>query len=421
MKMKKSLLLLVIFFSLFGSLRAQIWKDSLDVTVYGYVKLDAFLDTRETVNGREGHFLLWPTKPVFDDDGNDINAHTCFNMLAVQSNFGIKVTGPEIFKAKSQAKIEGDFFGQLNDNVNLIRLRHAFFQLDWKHSNLLIGQYWNPVFNLGAFPNTVSFTTGTPILPFSRNPQVRYTQILKNFAIIGVVQSQRDYPSFGPTSNQGSSVPDSKFLRNAGMPEFHAKITYAKLSENFDIRAGVGAGYKQIMPRTSTLTGYATHQKVPGMSASAYLNCRLRIWTFKTGIIYGNNATDVMSLGGFAVHSVTDSIRDFYEYTTLASYSIWSELSIQVHKFNIGVFGGRVTNLGSDKTINGQVWGLGNDIAYIYRISPRVYYQQKAFRVAFELEHTVASFGEMNDFGVPKNGEEVANTRFLLGVYYFFN
>jgi hypothetical protein len=139
MKYLKFLVLLIFSLQLMSvSAQKSSWKDSLDINVYGYVKLDAFYDTRETVNGREGHFLLWPAAPDYD--------------------------------------------------------------------------------NLGAFPNTISFTTGTPVLPFSRNPQIRVIQYLGSFALIGVIQSQRDYPSFGPNpANPMSSIPSSEFLKNSGL------------------------------------------------------------------------------------------------------------------------------------------------------------------------------------------------------------
>ncbi len=91
------------------------WLDSISINPYGYVKLDAFYDTREIVSGREGHFLLWPAPPVYDTEGNDINDKSFFNMLAVQSNFGLSVKGPQVLKAKTSARIEADFFGQKND------------------------------------------------------------------------------------------------------------------------------------------------------------------------------------------------------------------------------------------------------------------------------------------------------------------
>lgn len=422
--MKPALLALIglIFtVNLFGTEKVN-WPDSINVVPYGYVKLDAFYDSRKVVSGREGHFLLWPAPPDLDTEGNDLADKPSFNMLAVQSNFGLKVSGPIILNANSTAKIEGDFFGQKNDNINLLRLRHAFLKLSWEKTDLLVGQFWNPVFNLEAFPYTVSFTTGTPVLPFSRNPQIKLSHKTGNFKFSGIVLSQRDYPSYGPDPADPSvSIPSSHFLKNSALPEFHAKIGYKKKFDNMTLKAGAGAGYKQIMPRTVTNTGYKTDATVPGMSATAYLSLGNKKFRIATGGIYGNNATDVMSIGGFAVKGICDTTKNFYNYTTLSSGSLWADLSYNTDNFHFGVLGGYVKHLGAADPIVGMSWGLANNMAYLYRIAPRVWYQKKSFRISFEIEHTAAAFGNPDETGIVRDAQEVANSRFLLGLYYFFN
>lgn len=421
--MKSKLLFVLMFFSVAaGFAQDKNWKELLDPKVYGYVKLDAFYDSRQNVTGREGHFNLWPKDISLDKDGVDKNAAPSFNMLAVQTMLGVKVNGPEILNAKTFAAVEGDFFGQKNDNVNLIRLRHAYFKMTWKTTDLLIGQYWNPVFNLGAFPTTVSFNTGTPILPFSRNPQIRVTQHFGEFAIIGIVQGQRDYSTYGPDpSNPAKSISSSEFLKNSKLPEFHLKLTLDHKHGDCNLKAGIGAGYKRIVPRLITETGYATNQSVPGISSTAYVNYRYKKFNIKFGGTYGSNATDVMSIGGFGVSAILDVERNIYEYTPLASGSLWGDISQGFGAFHVGVFGGYVKHLGADKNLVGPTWGLANNIAYLVRISPRVWYQKKAFRVALELERTVAGYGNPDSVsGIPTDVHEVANNRLLLGVYYFF-
>ncbi|MEA3448136.1 MAG: hypothetical protein U9Q98_06765 [Bacteroidota bacterium] len=423
--MKKTAILVLIIMISGGAAISQeknTWLDSIQVTPYGYVKMDAFYDTRETVNGREGHFLLWPAPPVYDTEGNDINDKVSFNMLAVQTNFGLSVKGPQVLKAKTSARIEGDFFGQKNDNINLVRLRHAYLKMKWKTTEFLAGQFWNPVFNLEAFPYTVSFTTGTPVLPFSRNPQIRLTQQLGQFTLMGIVQSQRDYPSFGPDpDNPGVSIPSPEFLSNSGMPEFHVKLGWKTTNNGWTYKTGVGGGCKKIMPRTVTSTNYKTNTTVPGYSATGYISIGNKHFRFAGGAIYGNNATDVMSPGGFAVSAVIDSVRDMVKYTTLSSGSVWTDISGQINKFHVGVFSGYLKHFGAADEIVGNTWGVSNDMAYMYRVAPRVWYQNKFIRVSFEIEHTAAAFGTPDEHGVVQNPEEVANTRFLLGVYCFFN
>ena len=144
-------------------------KKNYGITFSGFVKNDFFLDTRQTVSSREGHFLLWPDTENLDANHKDINTGYNLNMLAIQSRLTGKITGPDAFGAKTSGVIEGDFFAQANDNINLFRLRHAFLKLNWSHAEVLTGQYWNPLFVTECFPGTVSFNTGAPLQSFSYN------------------------------------------------------------------------------------------------------------------------------------------------------------------------------------------------------------------------------------------------------------
>ena len=148
---------------------AQAAESGSGITFSGFVNVDLMVDSRQTVAAREGHFLLYPVAESLDMDGDDINARPNLNMLAVRTRLKGSISGPEAFGAKTKGIIEGAFFGHTESDVNGFRLRHAFVTLDWSSSNLLIGQYWHPMFVTEVFPGTVSFNTGAPFQPFSRN------------------------------------------------------------------------------------------------------------------------------------------------------------------------------------------------------------------------------------------------------------
>ncbi len=61
------------------------------------------------------------------------------------------ITGPDAFGAKTSGVIEADFFAQLNPNINLLRLRHAYVKFNWEHLEFLAGQTWNPLFRYRLF------------------------------------------------------------------------------------------------------------------------------------------------------------------------------------------------------------------------------------------------------------------------------
>src|SRR5210317_1659166 len=148
--MKKYLIIvLALFFSM--SLTAQEEESKFGIKFSGFVKNDFFIDSRQTICAREGHFLLWPAPEELDEYGNDINAKSTFNMLAIQSRLSGKITGPNAFGAKTSGLIEGDFFAQANDNINLFRMRHAYVKLNWTRVELLTGYTWNPLFVTDCF------------------------------------------------------------------------------------------------------------------------------------------------------------------------------------------------------------------------------------------------------------------------------
>src|SRR5210317_2282001 len=135
MKRTPILSLLLIFLSIL-TLNAQD-KASFGIKFSGFVKNDFFVDSRQTICAREGHFLLWPAPEKLDEYGNDINSKSTFNILAIQSRLSGKITGPDAFGAKTTGMLEGDFFAQANDNINLFRMRHAYVKLNWTHIEAL--------------------------------------------------------------------------------------------------------------------------------------------------------------------------------------------------------------------------------------------------------------------------------------------
>jgi len=380
----------------------------------GFVKNDFFMDTRQTVAAREGHFLLWPSNEQLDPDGEDINAGINYNFLAVQSRLSGKITGPDFMGAKTSGIIEGDFFAQANDNINLFRLRHAMIKLNWTNLEILTGQYWNPLFVTGCFPGTVSFNTGTPLQSFARNPQIRLTYKLNEIKLIGAALAQRDYASRGPAGT------NSTYLRNSGIPDLHAQIHY----ESDGILGGVGFAFKSIRPRLSSDLGYKVNERVNGITAIAFGKITFDPITLKLQGRYGQNIADVLSISGYAVEEVTDPATGEQSYTPLHGITGWGEISVKMDKVEAGIFGGMFINMGTTKEMSdatNNVYGLATNIASLIRISPRVTYSVGKVRVGGEIEYTMAGYGTGYDADyIPDEVNLVGNLRFLGSLYYFF-
>ncbi|MBN2089059.1 hypothetical protein JW964_05585 [candidate division KSB1 bacterium] len=403
--MQKTTLLLILFLSLlFSEIKAN---DAFGIKFSGYVKTDLLLDTRQTVAVREGHFLLYPANKILDPNGHDINEGLNTNILAIQTRLKGTITGPEAFGAKTGGVIEAAFFGHSDNDVNGFRLRHAFLTMSWEKTSLMIGQFWHPMFVTEVFPGTVSFNTGAPFQPFSRNPQIRLTYTAGNLNLIAAAISQRDFTSIGP--NGGSS----QYLRNAGIPNMHLQFQF-KTGANV---LGAGADWKALNPRLSTSAGFKNDEKVSSVSVLGYAKIGLPNLTWKVEGVLGNNLTDHLMLGGFGAKTMNEVTKQ-ETYIPTGLYSVWTEISTG-KVVELGCFAGYTKNTGASEGLL-NFYGRGSNIDVIYRVSPRIVWNSGKTQLATELEYTAASYGTPDAKGVVQKGEFVNNVRLLLAAYYFF-
>jgi len=399
------------------------------ITFSGFLKTDLFYDSRQTVSIREGHFLLYPENVKPDLYGKDINAKDHFGILSIQSRLTGKITGPDLLKAKTSALVEADFFGNENANfpdVNGLRLRHSIIKLNWNTTELLVGQYWHPLFIPECFPDVVSFNTGAPFQPFSRNPQIRLTQKVNNIKLILAATSQRDFSSNGP---DGASP---KYLSNAVLPDLNIHLQYSTLfNETNEFLIGTGAEFKQLVPRLYSQGDrnlkdgvdsiyFAGDEHVTSYSLAVYSKLRLKPVTIKAYAIYGSNMYDHVMLGGYAVTSINYAPQLRYDYAPVKILSLWAEISTN-GKIQGAIFAGYTRNLGTIDDNTGIFYSRGSNINSIYRLSPRLIMNFGKFRIAPELEITAAQYGKTNVNGVVDSGLiTVSNIRALLAFYYFF-
>jgi len=89
-------------------------------------------------------------------------------------------------------------------------------------------------------------------------------------------------------------------------------------------------------------------------------------------------------------------------------------------RWQTGIFGAYSRNMGIGETVTGPFYSRGSNIDYLYRISPRLLLNVGKFRIAGELEYTVAAYGKTNEKGYVYQSSEIGNLRALMGVYFFF-
>jgi hypothetical protein len=392
------------------------------IEFHGFVKTDVMIDTRQTVTAREGHFLLWSKDEVLDHNDEDINAGMNLNMLSLQSRLTGKITGPDFLGAKSSGVMEGAFFGQANGDENGFRLRHAFVKLDWGGSQLMVGQYWNPLFVTDVFAGVVSFNTGTPFQAFARNPQIRFTQNLSDaFSFDLTAASERDFASTGPDG--GSSI----YLRNAFIPALNFGLKYK--TNEFII--GGNLNYKALKPKLST-TGtdgtFKTDEKITGMSYQGYVRVNQGDFYIKGEVLMGENQYDALQMGGYGVATI-DPLTGKETYTPWQVMSLFTDMQYG-KEFAIGLFAGYTKNNGTKDALDpaGDIYFRGADkatghhIDNVFRVSPRLVFQQGKTRFAAEFEYTAAAYGtpDATDKYKVIDTKTVSNLRILLAAYLFF-
>jgi hypothetical protein len=422
--MKKMLIILVLVLPVLAGAQEE---KKFGIQFEGFVKTDVMFDSRQTINVREGHFLLYPKNELLDPDGNDINANPTFHILSIQTRLTGKITGPDALGAKTSGLIEGEFFGQAingSEDLNGFRLRHAFVKLDWKTTQLLVGQYWHPLFNTNCYPGTVSFNTGAPFEPFNRSPQIRVTQKFGGFSLIAAILSQRDFTSTGPN---GAST---EYARNAVIPSGNLNVEYNFKNEStgFELLVGASGNFKTIKPSVESSTGYKTTSQVAGLGVTGYIKIVTKPVTIKLHDYFGGNSTELTMLGGYSVKDTTDQTKAFVDYMVTRTMAFWADINTNGKKWQFGLFGGFTKNLGASDIINGPVYARSADIDYVYRIAPRVLFNAGNFRIAPEIEYTVAAYAtrdsnnklRLDEYGKITDSKEIGNFRFLIGVYYFF-
>jgi len=380
----------------------------------GFIKNDIFFDTRQSSAStgiREGHFYLYPDNVLYDADMNDLNANSSFHMLGIQSRLKGDISGPDAFGAKISGVLEAEFFGTSETDINGFRLRHAFVKMDWEKTTLLIGQFWHPLFISESFPGTVSFNTGAPFTPFSRNPQVRITKNFGKISATATAYSQRDFVSSGP---DGSS---NKYMRNSGLPGFNAQLR-AQAGEVFT--GWIGVDYKNIRPELRTSANVETNVRIGSLTAFANMKFKTKAVTVSFMGVLGQNASDLVMIGGYAVSEITDPANQFKKYTNISTANAWADITTNGKRVTAGLFTGFSKNLGAGDEISGSVYGRGNNIDHIFRISPRITFTEGRLSFAAEIENTSAAYGTMQSSGKVTNAESVNNTRILIATIFKF-
>jgi hypothetical protein len=290
----------------------------------------------------------------------------------------------------------------------MFRLRHAYIQLNWSKTELLLGQYWHPMFVTGCFPSVFSFGAGVPFNALNRAPQIRFTvSPSSSIDLMGALLIHGDYKSSGPADAQ----------RNSGIPDLQFQLRV----KNDKFFAGFTAGYKFLTPRLLTADSIKTSETVGSFNTQLFAKLVTRPITIKLEGVYGQNLTHFTMIGGYGA-SQDPTLVDDYGYTNLNTMSVWSEIHTNGQKVVFGIFGGYSANLGSYDQYYSLKYARNEDIAYIFRVSPRAEF--KSGKVNFVLEYMVTGAAYATEY-TPKHRptdwkKPTINNRIIIGARYNF-
>jgi hypothetical protein len=216
-------------------------------------------------------------------------------------------------------------------------------------------------------------------------------------------------------------VKNPVYLRDAILPELAAHIAYKKSG----FQLGAIGSVKSIKPRQFTIsqiTGerYKTDEKLTTGSAQAYAQFQSTNWILKAQATYTQNTTESLQIGGYAVSAI-DPATGHEQYTPTQYMNYWINVDYG-KKWQVGLFAGYLNSLGTLDNVAGAWYARGNNIKYMYRISPHLFYNVNNWQFATEFEYTAAAFGDIqaNQKAKIVNASEVANFRTNLLVCFYF-
>lgn len=385
-------------------------KKFFEYKIYGQVRADLFYNTRANVESVDGLFYNYPLDHNYDADGNDLNGADNSNMYMLYSRLGLDVKGPNLGSASTSAKIEFDFRGS-GTTLSLIRLRHAYLNLNWDKSSLLVGQTWNPLFG-EVSPQILNLNTGAPFQPFSRAPQARYRLNVNTFQLTAAAVWQSQFLSAGP---DGKS---NKYIKNSCVPELYLGVDHKTSNLIF----GAGVDMLSLVPRTQA-TGadgntYRVNERITSLSGEVHFKRTTPMWYFAAKSVLGSNLTQCSMLGGYGVKSVDEKTGQ-QEYSPNYNSSSWVNV-VWGKKLKIGAFGGYMKNLGTCDAVS-KMYGTGTDVDQLVSGSAEVTYNLSHWKMGLEYNYTAAWYGSLNNAnGKIVDTHSVGNHRLVASVLFMF-
>jgi len=423
-------------------------KYDFSLSYSGNLSLENFYDSRQVRGSFQDQFVRYPFPVVLDNRNLDINDKDQFGMLGIKVYGILDILGPEIWGAKTSAKVEGKFTGVSDETIRLLRLNKAFAQFDWENTTLLLGHNHHPIcryiFPSGDifYPFTLSSSWGRGYDPFQYVAQARLAHRIRNFEFL-----------FAATKHYREQT-----SRWATRPDLFVQVSVESNGHIFSI----GLDNHVEIPRLRTFQDTPTFFEIPVVtkeyktteqisSIHAFFSALLKFERFQvqTRVLYSENGKIFDLIGAYAVKCYnTDTDESIL--TNLRAVNFWIDFVYKgSRKFEPGLFVGLTKNIGAhcniikSATLTGDnvpvdfernlldLDGALTNVDNMFVIAPRLRVRFGPMMIGGEIEYVRTAFartlpnepGWQDDFdcrGRVIRTCPVSNTRFLLATRYFF-
>lgn len=396
---------------------------------YGFVRVDAYMDTYKGVDAGHDIFYLLPAYKTLN--GVEYNKQASSNISAMASRLGVRINFPEVFKAKATGLLEFDFAGNLKADPTLFRIRQAYSLFTWKNSSLLVGQTWHPFSSINCLPTVAGLNTGAPFSCFNRSPMVRYNMKFGTLTMSLSAVEQMQYSSVAVDAAELGFVTSNNAKRNGVIPEM---VLSGELSRK-TVTLGAGASYNRIKPRMmitgtnpdNTKVSAVADEFLNSLAFTAYARYKSSKLTILAKGFLGDNMSHYTMPGGYGVATFEASTGK-ETYTAYKTYTYYVNI-VYGQKWQGGLFAGYGGNLGTSKAL----WNSGNGVAKtygsmqtvqsMYRVAPHIALNLPKIKLVAEYEMTAANYGtgSMNlADGLYSTTKKAVNNRIILMMTHNF-
>ncbi len=292
-------------------------------TFYGYIKLDASLDSALTNNGDFAYIVL----PYAEGE-----EHSEFNMTANQTRLGVKFDGPDDDGVDVSGRIEFDFYGGGGENKANPMLRQAYLQMAFDGVTILAGQTSDVISPI--VPTTLNYIVLWKSGDIGyRRPQLR---VITEFDIA-------DKASMKVEAAATRSMGRDHDGEASGMPAFQGRLAFStQLLGEKPMTIGVGGLWGQ---EESTYTDTLLAETVYELEQSGIVIDAVvpvgDMMTLKGGYFTGKNLAQYLGGIGQGIAEVPAEESRNVEPVEIEASGWWAQLSVRASEdFTINVGAG---------------------------------------------------------------------------------